>query len=33
MARNIGATGAAPARVSVSDINIATAVPYRKLSN
>jgi phycobilisome rod-core linker protein len=32
MARNIGATGAAPARVSVGDINIATAVPYRKLS-
>ena len=33
MARSIGATGAAPARVSTSDINIATAVPYRKLSS
>ncbi len=31
MARSIGATGAAPARVSTSQINIATAVPYRKL--
>lgn len=33
MARNIGATGAAPARVSIGDINIATAVPYRRLSS
>lgn len=33
MARSIGATGAAPSRVSTSDINIATAVPYRKLSS
>lgn len=31
MARSIGATGAAPARVSTGDINIATAVPYRKI--
>jgi phycobilisome rod-core linker protein len=32
MARSLGATGAAPARVSTSDINIATAVPYRKVA-
>ncbi|MGB3311827.1 MAG: phycobilisome rod-core linker polypeptide [Nodosilinea sp.] len=32
MARSIGASGAAPARVSTGDINIATAVPYRKVS-
>ncbi|PSN10681.1 phycobilisome rod-core linker polypeptide CpcG [filamentous cyanobacterium CCP5] len=32
MARSIGATGAAPAQVSTGSINIATAVPYRKVS-
>ncbi len=31
MARSIGASGAAPPRVSTGDINIATAVPYRKI--
>jgi phycobilisome rod-core linker protein len=33
MARSIGPSSAAPARVSTGEINIATAVPYRKLSN
>ncbi|MBD2259846.1 phycobilisome rod-core linker polypeptide [Pseudanabaena sp. FACHB-2040] len=32
MARSISPTSAAPARVSTGDINIATKVPYRKLS-
>lgn len=32
MARSIGATGAAPARVSTGEINIATAVPYRTIN-
>ncbi|NJL49044.1 MAG: phycobilisome rod-core linker polypeptide CpcG [Leptolyngbyaceae cyanobacterium SM2_5_2] len=31
MARSIGPSSAAPARVSTGNINIATAVPYRKL--
>ncbi len=33
MARSIGPSSAAPARVSTGNIDIATAVPYRKLSN
>ncbi|MEB3313750.1 MAG: phycobilisome rod-core linker polypeptide [Cyanobacteriota bacterium] len=33
MARSIGPTSAAPARVSIGNINIATAVPYRQVSN
>lgn len=32
MARSIGATGAAPSRVSTGNININTAVPYRKIN-
>ncbi|MBD0268364.1 MAG: phycobilisome rod-core linker polypeptide [Cyanobacteria bacterium Co-bin8] len=32
MARSISPTSAAPARVSTGDINIASKVPYRKLS-
>lgn len=33
MARSISPSGAAPARVTTNDINIATQVPYRKVSS
>ncbi|MGF1569303.1 MAG: phycobilisome rod-core linker polypeptide [Nodosilinea sp.] len=32
MARSIGASGSAPARVSTGNINIAASVPYRKIN-